>query len=69
MVTKTTLTVEEQINRAKEGRSQSYIVREMVKRGVEITDVGFSRKKKGWDSFTEDELKVLSKVLGAKIVS
>ena len=67
MAVKAKLTIEEQINRAKDGRSQSHIVRKLNEVGVEMTDVNFSRKKKGWDNFTEPELKALSEILGTLI--
>lgn len=65
MATKTELTLAEKIDRAKDGRSQSWIVNQMNKNGCkpEMTDVKFSRKKKGHEDFTENELFVLSQVL------
>lgn len=61
------LTIEEKINRAKEGRTQLYIVMQMIKKGIVITDVQFTRKKKGISKFTEEELAVLSEILHTKI--
>lgn len=63
MATKTTLTMAEKIDRAKDGRSQSWIVKQMNVKGVKITEVQFSRKKMGWEDFTPDELTVLSEIL------
>ena len=81
MAVKAKLTIEEQINRAKDGRSQSHIVRKLNEVGVEMTDVNFSRKKKGWFemsevdfsnkkngvTFSPEELKALSEILGTPI--
>tara|TARA_R110000868_G_scaffold364642_1_gene627521 strand:- start:66 stop:281 length:216 start_codon:yes stop_codon:yes gene_type:complete len=69
MAEKIKLTIAEQIDRAREGRSQTYIVGKMNDAGVEITEVTFSRKKLGRaeDSFTKDELKALSEILGTTI--
>ena len=67
MAVKAKLTIGEQINRARAGRSQTYIVNEMVGLGVEIDEVKFSRKKLGRAEFTDDEIKALSKVLGVEI--
>ena len=60
-----TLTVSEQIDRAKKGRSQISIITEMREDyGIEITDVQFSRKKKGLvDAFTHLEIRALNKIL------
>ena len=69
MAEKIKLTIAEQIDRAREGRSQTYIVEKMVDAGVKITEVIFSRKKLGRaeDSFTNDELKTISQILGTTI--
>lgn len=61
------LTIEEKINRAKEGRTQLWLISQMNKKGTPITDVQFSRKKKGISKFTEEELAVLSEILNTKI--
>lgn len=61
---KTALTIGEQIDRARDGRSQTSIVIKMKEAGLEITDVTFSRKKKGHDIFTPEELAALSEILG-----
>lgn len=61
---KAALTIGEQIDRARDGRSQTSIVIKMKEAGLEITDVTFSRKKKGHDTFTPEELAALSEILG-----
>ena len=65
---KAALTIGEKIDRARDGRSQTSIVIKMREAGItDITDVTFSRKKRGHDTFTEQELTVLSEVLGTEI--
>lgn len=66
-MSKIKLSLEEQINRAKDGRTQAWIVAKMNEKGIYINDVKFTRKKKGQDDFKEDELKVLSDILGVEI--
>ncbi len=66
-MSKIKLSLEEQINRAKDGRTQAWIVSKMNEKGIVINDVKFTRKKKGQDDFKEDELKVLSDILGVEI--
>ena len=62
---KAVLTISEQIDRARDGRSQTSIVNKMREAGItDITDVTFSRKKKGHDTFTPEELAALSEILG-----
>lgn len=63
MADKIKLTLAEKIDRAKDGRSQSWIVNQMNKKGCKINEVQFSRKKKGSDDFTENELEILSNIL------
>jgi len=63
MKEKLELTIAEKINRAKDGRSQSWIINQMNKKGVVINDVQFSRKKNGHAEFTENELEILSEIL------
>ena len=70
MEEKVELTISEKIDRAKDGRTQKWIVAKMTEiLGEEdkITEVQFSRKKAGDDSFSENELKALSKVLKTKL--
>jgi hypothetical protein len=66
MAVKTLLTLKEQIDRAKDGRSQKWVVSKMNEAGFPISDVQFSRKKlatKEEDSFTKEELSTLSTIL------
>lgn len=59
------LSMSEKIDRAKDGRSQVSIINKMNQhKSISITDVQFSRKKKGIESFTPEELKVLNLVIG-----
>ena len=65
-MTKVVLTLEEQIERARDGRSQMWIVNKMKEMGEVISEVQFTRKKKSsypQDQFTESELKSLSTIL------
>lgn len=61
------LSLEERINRAADGRKQGWIVGKMQEAGVNIDEVKFSRKKKGHEEFSEEELAALSAVLGTPI--
>ena len=63
---KVKLTIAEQIDRAKDGRTQRWIVQKMVEAGITINDVVFSNKKNS-GTFTPDELEILSNLLGTKI--
>lgn len=67
MSTKATLSLEEKIDRAKDGRSQTWIVEQMIKKGCPISDVQFSRKKKGREDFKPDELIALSEILSIEL--
>ena len=67
MATKTTLTMAEKIDRAADGRKQGWIVNKMREAGLKINEVSFSRKKKGHEEFTEEELQTLSEILGTEI--
>jgi hypothetical protein len=66
-MSKTILTVEERINRAKDGRKQSWIILRMNEAGCDMSEFKFSRKKKGFDEFTQFELKVLSEILNTDL--
>lgn len=66
MATKVILTVGEQIDRYKDGRTQKWIISKMQEKGIAITEVQFSNKKNG-NCFEESELKVLSEILGTNI--
>ena len=68
MEKKIELTMEEKIDRAKEGRSQNWIVLQMIKRGIKINEVHFSRKKKGAMAFSREELFVLSDILNTDLM-
>ena len=66
MAVKIQLTLSEQIDRARDGRSQKWIIQKMNEAGCELNDVSFSRKKLSLDagkSFTQDELTALSSIL------
>ena len=66
MAVKIKLTLKEQIDRAREGRSQKWIISKMNDAGVPMNDVQFSRKKlanKPEESFNEAELCALSTIL------
>ena len=64
--TQTTLSISEQIDRARDGRSQRSIVEKMNLSGLQISETIFSNKKK-YGGFTEDELAKLSEILGTEI--
>jgi hypothetical protein len=61
------LTIGEQIDRHRQGRSQKWIVSKMVEKGIKITEVKLSNKKNGYELFTEDELAALSEILGVSL--
>lgn len=66
MTAKEKLTLEERINRAieAEGRKQTWIIARMNEMGFDtITDTTFSRKKRGFEDFKEEELTALSEIL------
>lgn len=67
MATKVKLSIGEQIDRARDGRSQTSIVNKMREAGVDIDEVKFSRKKNGHEIFTPEELKALSEILGTEL--
>jgi len=63
---KSTLTLAERIDRAKDGRTQTWVVsklNELLPDDQKMTEVRFSRKKKGHEEFTEIELLALSEIL------
>ncbi len=62
-INKPLLTVGEQIDRNRDGRSQKSIVAKMNAAGCEITEVQFSNRKNGHEKFSEVELKTLSEIL------
>jgi hypothetical protein len=65
---KVKLTISEQIDRAKDGRTQRWIVAKLKESGIEMTEVDFSNKKSGV-TFSPEELKVLSEILGTEITA
>lgn len=66
MVPKVELRISEKIDRARDGRSQTWLVNKLKERGIKINEVQFSRKKNGHISFTEEELTVLSSILNVQ---
>lgn len=71
MTAKEKLTLGEKIDRARvtEGRTQTWIIARMNEKGFDtITDTTFSRKKKGHEDFSEEELKALEEILNAELV-
>jgi hypothetical protein len=65
MATKQKLTIGEKIDRARkvEGRTQTWVISKMNENGCKLTDVTFSRKKKGHENFTQKEIDTLSTIL------
>lgn len=66
------LTLEEQIDRARDGRSQMWIVSKLQEMGHNITEVQFTRKKKDSykaDFFTDVELTSLSQILNTDFIT
>ena len=66
MAAKVKLTISEQIDRAKDGRTQRWIIQKLNEKGVQMNEVTFSNKKR-LDTFSQDELEVLSEILGVTI--
>lgn len=64
---KVKLTIAEQIHRAKDGRSQRWIIEKLKESGFPMSDVTFSNKKNGV-TFTDEELAALSEILGTEII-
>jgi len=69
MATKQKLTIGEKIDRAREadGRTQTWVIAKMNENGCKLTDVTFSRKKKGHEMFTQKELDTISTILSFDI--
>lgn len=61
------LRLSEKIDRARDGRSQTWVVNKMNELGCTISDVQFSRKKKGNGEFDENEKKALKEILSIDI--
>jgi hypothetical protein len=66
MTEKVKLSLCEKIDRARDGRSQKSIVKKMIQVGLEMDEVRFSTKKKA-NSFSEEEVKALSKILNTDL--
>ena len=66
MATKIILTIGEQIDRYKDGRTQKWIIGKMQEKGISITEVQFSVKKNG-NCFEPAELAALSEILGTEL--
>lgn len=66
---KTLLTIGEKIDRIRDGRTQKWVVRKMNEEGITISEVQFSNKKNGSDTFSDQEIKILSKILGTKLTA
>lgn len=66
MAAKVQLTLAEKIDRAKDGRSQKWIVNKMNEMGCSLNEVQFSRRKAGDKDFTQEELTTLSEILNTK---
>ncbi|MCA2656620.1 MAG: hypothetical protein IM591_13920 [Chitinophagaceae bacterium] len=61
------LTLKEKIDRAKDGRTQTWILQKMRESGVKMSDSAFSRKKNGLDKFHDYEIKLIEKILKVKL--
>lgn len=61
------LTIKEKIDRAKDGRSQNWIVKKMREQGSNINEYVFSRKKHGYLDFTPQEIKLIESILKIKL--
>lgn len=59
----------ERIDRAKDGRSQTWIVKQMNDNGLKMSDAQFSRKKKGHEDFTDKQLEFLSELLNTDLIN
>lgn len=58
--------LKEQIDRARGGLSQTWIVTKMNEKGIKISDSQFSRKKKGNEKFSTEELSALEDILNVE---
>jgi len=59
----------ERIDRARDGRSQTWIVKQMNDNGLKMSDAQFSRKKKGHEDFTDKQLEFLSELLNTDLIN
>lgn len=57
----------DKIEKGLAGRTQTYIIEQMKDKGVKISDSQFSRKKRGYDKFKENELQALSEILNIEL--
>lgn len=57
----------EKIERARGGLSQTWIVGKMNEMGIKISEPQFSRKKKGRENFSTEELAALSEILNVEL--
>lgn len=62
-----TLTLREKIDRARDGRTQVWLLQKMKEQGVVMSDCVFSRKKNGFDKFKDSEIKLIEKILKVKL--
>ena len=62
------LSVSQQIDNAKDGRTHRWIIDKMRELGIDINDVKFTNKKQK-NEFTNEELKAISKILKTKITT
>lgn len=62
------MTIEQQINSAKDGRTARWIITKLGEHGYEMSDYTFHMKKRN-NKFTKEELTALSKILGVKIIA
>lgn len=63
----TELSLKEKIDRARDGRTQTWLISKMRQQGIKIDDVLFSRKKHGFLPFKPEEIKVIEKILKVKL--
>jgi hypothetical protein len=57
-------TLAQRINEAREGKTQSWIILEMKKKGcIGMTDSKFSRRKHEHETFTKKEFEILKEIL------
>lgn len=66
---KAKLPLSEQIEKARDGRPQRWIIKKLKEEhGIELTDVQFSNKK-NFSTFTEEELQAISEILNTELVA
>lgn len=62
------LTLSEQIDRARDGKSQIWVIKKMRDRGIKISEPQFTSKKKGTSKFTDDEFSALEDILNVTFI-